>query len=334
MAKLTSSFEIIDFIYDALDSFMATQTAEVKATESETREAIIASLAPTKERFERFFNWENVSFKPFEEVDQSKTDTIFRTSIAASEKIARYKALTRYIDTEYHGSALAATMTVFKNAYLALLSDSASGEALENLDSEYYPTSFGEFCTCVRGLPMLIPDPRQAHNMLIKHFDRTKIIGLVARNAIRDGYVYDASVLYKLIAIGSMFLTANGSSANNFIRFMNDESFFSSLVIPGTDRTIQSVFLTEYKDGFIRNSDTSKVRDFKTGILNSLKTFSEALATMVTVDFSFFYPFVVSRFIINANSSEEPFSLKQFKDTAQAMYREMLSFNEYVVTNA
>ena len=329
--NIRNAFNIIDSIYVAVTDYLK----ENSSCANDVANIIngLESIKSSKALFERFFSWENVTFKPFEELDKSDSDEVFASSISPSEKAARYKAISKYIETEYAGSSLSMAMNVFRNSYLAMFSDSASDKALENFDSEFFPTSFGEFCTKSKGIPLLIPDPRLARTELIKHFDRTTILGLTARNAIRDGYVYDASLLYRILVITATFLNVY-SPSEDFSAFFNSTKFFDTLVIPGTEeKTIKTLFLEDYKDNYILSSDTRTVRGFKEEILNSLTTFPQALATMAIVDFSFFYPFVVTRFIINSRG-DEPVALKNFKDAAQSLYGEMLSFNEYVVANA
>jgi len=328
--NIRNAFNIIDTIYEAVSNYLN----ENSSCANDVRDIIdgLESIHRRKTLFERFFSWENVTFKPFEELDKSDSDEVFAASISPSEKAARYKAISKYIESEYVGSSLSMAMNVFRNSYLAMFSDSASDKALDNFDSEFFPTSFGEFRTKSKGIPLLIPDPRLARTELIKHFDRTTILGLTARNAIRDGYVYDASLLHRILVITATFLSVY-SPAENFFTFFNSTKFFDTLVIPGTEKTIKTLFLEDYKENYILSSDTRTVRGFKEEILNSLTTFPQALATMAIVDFSFFYPFVVTRFIINSRG-DEPVALKNFKDAAQSLYGEMLSFNEYVVANA
>jgi len=328
--KIRNAFELINVLYDTLKEETTEYADECETKISELKE----SIEPYKERFERFFKWENVTFKPFEELDQTNSDEILRKAITSNEKIARFKAINAYIETDYIGSSLFLTMQAFSNTYLALISDDASGEAIENYDSEYYPTSLGTFKTTAKGLPLLIPDPRKAHNELIKHFDRTTILGLLARNAIRDGYIYDTSCLYRLIAIAAFFIVLNDHKLDeeklksiNFDFIMNDKAFFND--------NIRSYFEI-YQDSYITHGDNQTVKAFKQSIIESLTSFSQAIATMVVVDFSFFFPFIVTRYIINSKPDLESDMnlLKSFKEASEAMYSEMLTYNTYIVNIA
>lgn len=328
--KIRNAFELINALYDKLKEETAEYADECETKISELKE----SIEPYKERFERFFKWENVTFKPFEELDQTNSDEILRKAITPNEKIARFKAINAYIETDYVGSALFLTMTTFSNMYLTLFSSDASGEAVENYESEYYPTSLGTFKTTAKGLPLLIPDPRKAHNELIKHFDRTTILGLLARNAIRDGYIYDTSCLYRLIAIAAFFIVLNDHKPDeeklksiDFDFVMNNEAFFKDNI---------KEYFDIYQESYITHGDNQTVRAFKQSIIESLTSFSQAIATMMVVDFSFFYPFIVTRYIINSDpeSEDDLLTLKNFKEVSEAMYNEMLDYNTYIVNIA
>ena len=329
MNKLRNAFEIIDEIYnDEMAKAAGKETAlELKIKEYKTR------IYDKQRKFERFFNWENVTFKPFEELDQTNADATMSKAISNSEKISRFKVINNYIENNYHGSSLNYALVNFTNSFAALISDTVSDVAMENFSSEYYPTSIGVLTTTARGLPLLIPDPRKPHNELITHFDRTTMLGLIARNAIRDNFIYDTSCLYKLIAIAALFAVnydeslqpedANYEPRPSFEMVFNDRRFFEKHIRP---------YFKKYEESFIVSSDNKNIKEYKRSLIRSLQNFSQAVATMMVGDFSFFYPFVLTRFIVN--SDEEPFILKEFKESAVGLYDEIIAYNNYIINIA
>ena len=329
MEKITNAFELINAIYYDLKEKI---DEEYKEEGEEKIKELKLEVKDHQDKFERFFNWENVTFKPFEELDQTDSDTILRNALSSNERIARFKTINAYIERDYIGSSLFFSMQTFSNSFLSLFSGDASGEVVENYNSEYYPTSLGTFKTTAKGLPLLIPDPRKAHNQLIKHFDRTTILGLLARNAIRDGYIYDTSCLYRLLAIAAYFIVLNDHVEeekvcdNMTLDFvMNNKAFFSDKIRP---------YFETYQESFIKNSDNQTIKAFKQSVIESLSSFSQAIVTMMVVDFSFFFPFVATKYIINSKPDADLSILKSFKEASAAMYDEMLAYNTYIVNIA
>lgn len=337
--KLNNAFEVINAIYDDLREATRGQEADVDIIIGRMKE----SLDDKRAKFERFFNWENVTFKPFEELDKTDSDPIMQNAISNSEKVARYKAIGKYIESDFAGSSLTVALETFSNLFLSIVSDSASDTVLEFYNSEYYPTSLGVLKTTARGLPLLIPDPRKPHNELIRHFDRTTMLGLVARNAIRGGFIYDASCLYRIIAIAAMLAQLNKQIEEeereindlDLKTVLNNKAFFES--------HFKQYFAEGYRDAFISGSDNQNIKNFKIETLNSLTSLAQAFATLTVVDFSFFYPFIVTRYIVNAKDpitvganefDNDLFSLKTFTDSSIALYEEILAYNDYIINIA
>jgi len=116
---------------------------------------------------------------------------------------------------------------------------------------------------------------------------------------------------------------------------LNNRAFFEA--------NFKEFFTVEYAKSFINGSDNQNIKNFKNETLDSLTSLAQAFATLTVVDFSFFYPFIVTRYIANAkdpitvNAAEfdqDLYNLKTFTDSSIALYNEILAYNDYIVNIA
>jgi hypothetical protein len=301
-----------------------------------------------------FFKYVSRVYIPYEDIELSSKDKILSDSnLTELQKKERYDAMSAIIKELYPQTTIEFYVKTFASDYLAVMSSGLTYLALENYDSEEISTTIGTLKSKSRSIPLMIQDPSLSMEENFKMFDKTTIVGIVARNIINGLYIFDMSLLVRWLNCAYLYgksrqdFAEKGYTGRKLLSAACYEMLFSEGEGSFYNTYAKDLFTQFFKgreyetdlglmkeEGYITSRDNRYKKKLKTDILESYTSLYKAMISNSVVDFSFFlhaieFIYVIAQFSMDYPDNEfEPY--EAYNDYVNQRYNKIDVFKKFL----